>query len=93
MYKAQCKLYMGHSVKLKVDQRATRRVKTGREIRQGCCLSPVLFNLYSEHLTKKAVKGFGHFKIRGQVIRAVNYAGDLLLPAKEETVLQGMLID
>jgi hypothetical protein len=65
-------------------------VKIGRGVRQGCCLWPILFNLYSEYLTKEALEGFGDFKI-GQVIRTVKYADDLVLQAKEETVLQGMI--
>jgi hypothetical protein len=56
----------------------------------GCCLLPILFNLYSEYLTKEALEGFGDFKI-GQVIRTVKYADELVLLAKEETVLQGMI--
>jgi hypothetical protein len=84
---------MGQSVKLKLDERETRRVKIGREIRQGCCLSPILFSLCSKYLTKEALKGFGDFKTGGHVIRSVKYADDLLLLAKEETELQGVLID
>jgi hypothetical protein len=44
--------------------------------------------LYSKYLTKEALKGFGDFKIGGQVIRTVKYADDLVLLAEEETVLQ-----
>jgi len=62
----------------------TRSVKVGRGVRQGCCLSPVLFNLYSECLTKEALEGFGDFKIGSQFIHSVKYATDLLLLAKEE---------
>jgi hypothetical protein len=65
----------------------TRSVKIGRGVRQGCCLSPILFNLYSEYLTKEALEGFGGFKIEGKVIRTVKYADDLVLLAKEEMVL------
>jgi hypothetical protein len=65
-------------------------VKIGRGVRQGCCLSPILFNIYSECLTKEVLEGFGDFKIGGQIIHTVKYADDLVLLAKEEKVLQDM---
>jgi hypothetical protein len=77
------KLYKDQSVKLKLDQGETRSVKIGSGVRQGCCLSPVLFNLYSKYRTKEALEGFADFKI-GQVIHIVKYADDLVLLAKEE---------
>jgi len=42
-------------------------------------------------LPKEVLEGFGYFKRRGQVFRTVNCTDDLVLPAKEETVLQGMI--
>jgi hypothetical protein len=54
-------------------------------------LSPILFNLCSEYLTKEALEGFGDFKIKVQVIRTVKYADDIVLLAEEETVLQGII--
>jgi len=66
-------------------------VKIGRGVRQGCCLSPILFNLYSECLTEEVLEGFGGFKIGGQIIHTVKYADDLVLLAKEEKVLQDMI--
>jgi hypothetical protein len=67
----------------------TKSVKTERG-RQGCCLSPLLFNLYSEYVTQEALKGLGDFKV-GQIISMVRYADDLWLLAKEETILQSMI--
>ena len=84
------KLYMDQRVKVRLDRGERRSVQIGRGVRQGCCLSPILFNLYRECLTKKALDGLRDFNIGGQIIQIVKYADDLLLMAKEETVLQGM---
>jgi hypothetical protein len=54
-------------------------------------LSPILFNLYSEFLTKEALEGFGDFKIGRQIIHTVKYADELVLLAKKEKVLQDMI--
>jgi hypothetical protein len=85
------KLYVDQSVKVWLDQGKMRGMNTGRAVRQGCCFSPILFNVYSEYLTKEAVEGFGNFKIGGQVICTVKYADHFVLLAKEGTVLQGMI--
>ena len=59
-------------------------MQIGRGVRQGCCLSSILFNLYSECLTKEALGGLGDFNIGGQIFQTVKYADDLVLMAKEE---------
>ena len=83
-------LYMDQSVKARMNGGETTTVKIGRGVRrQGCCLSPILFNLYSECLTKEALEGYGEFKIGGQIIHYVKYADDVLL-AKEAKVLHDM---
>ena len=71
--------------------RGDKKCEVGRGVRQGCCLSTVLFNLYSQCLTKEALEGFGDFKIGGQIIHTLKYADDLVLLAKEEKVLQDMI--
>jgi len=55
------KLYMDQGFKVRLDRGETGSVQIGRGVRQGCCLSPILFNVYSECLTKEALGGFGDF--------------------------------
>ena len=79
------KLYMDQRVKVRLDQGEARIVQIGRGVRQGCCLSPILFNLYNKCLAREALDGLGDFNIRGQIIQTVKYADDLVLMAKEES--------
>jgi hypothetical protein len=52
-------MYVGHSVKIRLNQGETRSVMIKRGIRQGCCLLPIVFKLYSEYTVKQALEGFG----------------------------------
>jgi hypothetical protein len=74
-----------------LNQGEIRSVKIGSGIRQGCSLLPILFNLYSECLTKESLEDFGHFTIGGKIINTVKFANDLVLLAKEGKVLQDMI--
>jgi hypothetical protein len=62
------------------------KCEDGRGAKQGWCLSPILFDWYSECLAEEALERFGDFRM-GQVILTVKYADGLLLLAEEETVL------
>jgi len=84
-------LYMAQRVKVRLNRGETRSVRIGRGVRKGCCLSPILSNLYSECLTKEALEGFGDFKIGEQIIHTVKYADDLELLAKKEKALQNII--
>jgi hypothetical protein len=84
-------LYMAQTVKVRLNRGETRRVKIGRGDRRGCCLSPILFNLYNEYLAKKALKVLEDLKIGGKIIHNVKYADDLVLLTKEGKVLQDMI--
>jgi hypothetical protein len=77
-------LYMSQSVEVQLNRGETGSVKIGRGVRQGCCLSPILFNLYSECLAKEALEGYRDFKIGRQIIHTVKYADDLVLLARNK---------
>jgi hypothetical protein len=68
------KLYMDQSVKVWLDQGVTKSIEIGRGVRQGCRLSALLFNLYSEFIAQEALEDLGEFKVGGQIINTVRYA-------------------
>ena len=68
-----------------------KKCKYWKGIRQVWSLSPILFNLCSENLTKGALEAFGDFRIEGQRIHTARYADALVLLANEGTMLQGMI--
>jgi len=43
-------LYMGQKIRVKMDGEFSEPGSIGRGVRQGCPLSPILFNLYIEEL-------------------------------------------
>jgi hypothetical protein len=49
-----------------------------------------MFKVYSKCLAKEALDGLGDFIIRGKIIQIAKCVDDLVLMAREETVLQGM---
>jgi hypothetical protein len=85
------RLYIDQNVRMRLDQWETRSVNIGRGIRQGWSLSPIIFNLCSENLTKGALEGSGDFRIEGQRIYTARYAYDLVLLANEGTMLQDVI--
>jgi Reverse transcriptase (RNA-dependent DNA polymerase). len=77
---------MGQRVKLRLHQ----GVKIERGVRQGYCMSPILFNLYGEHLMKEALDEVADFKI-GRIIDKVRFADDTAIIAKTQEELQDMV--
>ena len=69
---------MGQRVKIRMDQEPIRSVKSGSEVRPGCCLSMILFNSHSKYLTTEALQGFGDIKI-GHIICTVKNTDDIVL--------------
>ena len=56
-----CNVYQGQRVKLRLYQGETDSVMIGRGVRQGCCMSLILFKLYGEYLLKEILAEFGDF--------------------------------
>ena len=56
-----------------------------RVLRQGCVLSPTLFNIYSEKIFEEALESSPKgIKINGETINNIRYADDILASSLED---------
>ena len=72
----------------------TDRFQIRKGVRQGCILSPCLFNLYAEYIMRNAGpdKAQAGIKIAGRNINNLRYADDTTLIAESEEELKKLLI-
>ena len=66
----------------------------GKGVRQGCILSPCLFNLYAEYIMRNAglEEAQAEIKIGGININNLRYADDTTLMAESEEKLKSLLM-
>ena len=66
--------------------------QTGKGVRQGCTLSPCLFNLYAEYIIRNAGLDETGIKIAGRTINNLRSADDATLMAESEEELKSLLM-
>ena len=66
----------------------------GKGVRQGCILSPCLFNLYAEYILRNAglYEAQAGLKIAGRNINNLRYANDTTLMAENKEELKSLLM-
>ena len=86
-------LYAGQEATVKTGHGKTDWFQIGKGVRQGCILSPCLFNLYAECIKRNAglEEAQAGIKIAGRNINNLRYADDTILMAESEEELKSLL--
>ena len=76
----------GQEATVRTRHGTTDWFQTGKGVRQGCILSPCLFNLYAEYIMRNAglEEAQAGIKIAGKSINNLRYADDTTLMAESE---------
>ena len=79
-------LYAGQEATVKTGHGTTDWFQTGKGVRQGCILSPSIFNLYVEYIMRNAglEEAQAGIKIAGRNINNFRYADDTTLMEESE---------
>ena len=83
-------LYAGQEATVRTGHGITDWFKIGKEVCQGCILSPCLFNLYAEYIMRNASldEAQAGIKIAERNISNLRYADDTTLMAESEEELR-----
>ena len=78
-------LYAGQEATLRTGQGTTDRFQIGKGVRQGCILSPCLFNFYAEYIMRNVglEEAQAGIKIARRSINNLRYADDTTLMAEK----------
>ena len=87
-------LYAGQETTVRPGHGATDWLQIGKGVCQGCILSPHLFNLYAEYITRNAglEEAQAGIKIAGRNINNLRYADDTTLTVKSGEELKSLLM-
>ena len=80
------KLYPGQEATVRTGHGTTDWFQIGKGVRQGCILSPSLFNIYAEYIMQNARlnEAQAGIKIAGRNINNLRYADDTTLMAESK---------
>ena len=87
-------VYAGQEATVRTGHVTIDLFRIGKGVRQGCILSPCLFNLYAEYIMRNAGldEAQAGIKVSGRNINNLRYADDTALMAESEAELKSLLM-
>ena len=87
-------LYAGQEATVRTGRGTTDWFQIGKGVRQGCILSPCLFNFYAEYIMRNAGRDEAQagIKIAGRNINNLRYVDDTTLMAESKVELKSLLM-
>uniref|UniRef100_A0A4W2FD04 RNA-directed DNA polymerase n=1 Tax=Bos indicus x Bos taurus TaxID=30522 RepID=A0A4W2FD04_BOBOX len=87
-------LYAGQEATVRTGHGTTDWFQIGKGVRQGCILSPCLFNFYAEYIMRNVGldEAQAGIKIAGRNINNLRYANDTTLMAESEEEIKSLLM-
>ena len=87
-------MYAGQEATVRTGHGTTEWFQIGKGVRQGCILSPCLFNLYAEYIMRNAglEETQAGIKIAGRNINNLRYADSTTLMAESKEELKSLLM-
>ena len=87
-------LYAGQEATVRAGHGKTDWFQIGKGVRQGCILSPCLFNFYAEYIMRNVgqEEAQAGIKIAGRNINNLRYVDDTTLMAESEEELKSLLM-
>ena len=87
-------LYAGQEATVRTGHGTTGWFQIGKGVCKGCILSPYLFNLYAEYITRNAVldEAQAGIKIARRNINNLRYADDTTLMTESKEELKSLLM-
>ena len=86
-------LYYKQTARVRIGGELTEEIEIGRGVRQGCCLSPTLFNLHLEEIIGESFDGKRGVSIGGRRIECIRFADDMEVIAENTKVFQEILTE
>ena len=84
-------IYTKDKACVKIENKCTETFDINQGVRQGCVMSPLLFNIFLSDLAKKLDTMDDKVKVNNSEISALFWADDIVLLSESENGLKGML--